>query len=346
MSDIGSTPSSGSPPEQAATIYDVAKRAGVSITTVSNALNRSSRVNVVTLERVLSAIDELHFTPKADAVSLARKGVGRIGVIAPFNTYASFWTRLEGVLRACEGQGVEVVIFDQESAAEAATPLFDTLPTTGRLDGLLIMGLPLKSVMARRLVQRKLPAVLVDSYHEDLSSVNVDDEEGGRRVGAYFASKGYRSFAYVTEPQRSSDFLSQGQKRIIGFRKAIADVGIDPEALRLVFTTHNLAGGMNAAIELARGGDLPQAIFAHFDDIAAGLLSGFRSLNVRVPEDVAVIGYDDGVLAEALGISTVRQPFAEAGETASFLLLDKLHGKSRSGQHLSLSTELVIRETA
>lgn len=328
------------------TIYDVAERAGVSITTVSHALNRPDRVGAATLQRVLAAIDELGFTPKAAAVSQARKGVGRIGVLAPLTSYASYRHRLVGVLQAAQGRAVEVAVFDQESAAEAASPLLSALPTTGRLDGLLVMGLPLQQAMAERLGQRNLPTVLVDSFHHSLSSVTVDDEQGGYVVGEYLAGQGHRDIAYVSEGQRSAAFISQGQKRMSGLHKALADAGLGGRKVRHVITSRDVAGGRRAAAEILAWRKRPDAVFGHFDDIAAGLVGGFRDAGLRVPEDIAVIGYDDGELAEAMGITTVAQPFVESGRVACSLLLDRLNGTARGIQHVTLAAELVVRTTA
>lgn len=328
------------------TIYDVAERAGVSITTVSYALNQPNRVAAKTLTRVLAAIDELGFTPKAAAVSQARKGVGRIGVLAPFTSYESYRTRLTGVLAACAGKSVEVVVFDLESAAESLSPMLSVLPTTGRLDGLLLMGVPLGDAMAERLVQRKLPTVLVDTFHRKLPSVNVDDERGGYLAGEYLIQQGHRSFAFVSERQQSDQFLSQGQRRLAGFTKALTDAGLDEGALEHLITSHDIAGGKKAATKLLEGGPLPDAVFAHFDDIAAGLLAGLHEAGVRTPEDIAVMGYDDGPLAEALGITTVHQPLAESGREGALLLLDAITTRHVTARQVLLPADLVVRTTA
>lgn len=332
--------------DKTVTIYDVAERAGVSITTVSYALNQPNRVAAKTLERVLAAIDELGFTPKAAAVSQARKGVGRIGVLAPFSSYESFRTRLVGVLAACTGKSTEVVVFDLESAAESVSPLLNMLPTTGRLDGLLLMGVPLEEAMAERLAQRKLPTVLVDSFHRKLPSVNVDDERGGYLAAEYLLQKGHRTFAFVSERQQSDQFLSQGQRRLAGFRKALADAGLTGDALEHVVTSHDIAGGKKAARTLLERDTLPNAVFAHFDDLAAGLLAGFRDAGVRAPDDVAIMGYDDGPLAEALGITTVHQPLVETGREGALMLLEAIATRHTTARQVLLPAELVVRETA
>ena len=195
------------------TIYEVAALAGVSITTVSHVLNRPDRVGAATRQRVLDAVDELGFMPKLAAVTQARKGVGRIGVLAPFTSYASYTSRLMGVLSACAGRNVDVVIFDVPSVASATSPLLHTLPVAGRLDGLLIMGVPLEDAMAHRLFKRKLATVLVDSLHQDLNWVNIDDEAGGYQIGAHLLGRGHRGFTYVSEGQRSTEWTSPAQLR-------------------------------------------------------------------------------------------------------------------------------------
>ena len=332
--------------DRAVTIYDVAERAGVSITTVSNALNQPSRVGAKTLERVNAVIDELGFTPKASAVSQARKGVGRIGVLAPFTSYESFRTRLTGVLTACAGKNVEVVVFDQESAADAVSPLLSSLPASGRLDGLLVMGVPLEDAMAERLARRAMPTVLVDSYHRNLTSVNIDDEHGGYLAGEHLISKGHRTFAFVSERQVSTLTGLQGHKRLAGFVKALADAGLPEDALRHVETSHDIAGGRRAVAQMQSFGDLPDAVFAHSDDLAAGVLAGLRDAGISVPGDVAVMGYDDGPLAEALDITTVRQHLADTGSAGARLLLDAIATHNTGARHLILPVEVVVRATA
>lgn len=328
------------------TIYQVAELAGVSAATVSNAFNRPERVGATTFGKVMAAVDELGFTPKAAAVLHARKGVGRIGVLAPFTSYDSFRTRLVGVLEASRTCSVEIAVFDQESAAETASPLLSTLPATGRLDGLLVMGLPLQDAMAERLVRRNLPTVLVDSTHESLTSVVVDDEYGGRLAGEHLLTQGHRRFAYVSERQQSMTFISQGVRRLTGFRSALADAGLGDAALQHVITSHDVAGGRRAALEIATWQERPDAVFAHFDEIGAGLISGFRSQGMSVPGDIAVIGYDDSPLAEAMDLTTVSQPLAESGRIGCELLLEQLAGGSHGVQHTALLPQLVTRSSA
>jgi DNA-binding LacI/PurR family transcriptional regulator len=329
----------------AITIYDVAAYAGVSISTVSQTLNRPSRVNAKTRERVLKAIDELDYMPKAAAVSHARRGAGRIGVLAPFTSYDSFRRRLMGVLAESDGTSRDVVVYDHESAAASVSPLLRTLPVTGRLDGLLIMGLPLDNALAAHLLARQLPTVLVDSSRKEFSTVNVDDDEGGAILGRHLLERGHTSFAFVQEPQESYAFLSQGQRRNRGFLQVLAEAGIDTGAAPTVLTSNDITGSRKALHEVLALRPAPTAVFAHHDVLAAGLLLECRRQGVRVPDDLAVVGFDDGSVAEAASVTTVRQPFEESGRIGVRLLGDLIRGTSKSVQRIVLGLELVVRDS-
>jgi DNA-binding LacI/PurR family transcriptional regulator len=328
------------------TIYEVANRAGVSTATVSHVLNRPDRVGAVTRERVLNVMDELGFTPKPTAVTLARKGVGRIGVLAPFTSYPSYAVRLNGVLEACADRNVDIVIFDVPSVAAAASPLLRTVPVTGRLDGLLIMGIPVESVTARRLAARKLATVLVDSLPQDLNLVNVDDEAGGYQIGVHLLGLGHRGFTYVSEGQRSAEYTSPAQLRKRGLLRALREAGLTEQALtHWIAPSNDVSGGRQAAADILRQAHAPTAVVAHHDGLAAGLLAGLRAAGLRVPQDIAVAGYDGTELAEALELTTVAQPFAETGRIATELLLGVLDGTTRPHQHINLTPTLVVRAT-
>lgn len=329
-----------------ATIYDVAERAGVSIATVSHVLNRPERVAPKTRARVLSAVDDLEFVPKATAVSRARKGVGRIGVIAPFSSYPSYSTRLIGVMAGLEGSATEVVVFDHSSVSQATSPLLSALPATGRLDGLIIMGVPLDEPLAGRLASRAMPTVLVDASHPEFSSITVDDEGGGFVVGRHLVETGRRNIAFVSEGQRSSDYVSAGMLRLEGLARAFEEAGLGKPSLHLVVTDNDPAGGRQAAVSLLERGATLDAIVGHHDAIAAGVLTGLRDAGVPVPGQIAVVGYDGGPVAEALQLTTVRQPFVESGRLAASVMQGLLADPDRVVQHTVLKPELVVGRTS
>lgn len=324
--------------EQRVTIYDVADRAGVSISTVSNVLNKPERVKAATRERVLAAADELGFVPKVQAVHLARRGTGRIGVMAPFTSYASYLRRLAGVLSAATELEMDVVVFDHESAALATSPVLASMPIHGRLDGLIVMGLQIEDAIAQRLHERGLPTVAVDADSDLFSRVLIDDVEGGRIAARHLMAKGHRRFGYLLERQ-VSDYESQAIKRLAGFHDV---AGADDVA---VATSENSVDAARAAAgDLLDGPWRPTAVMAHHDLLAVGVLLAARDRGLRVPDDLAVMGFDDGEAAAAADLTTVRQPFEESGSTAVDVLLAHAGG-TKVRRTTVLGVELVERAT-
>ncbi|GII82130.1 LacI family transcriptional regulator [Sphaerisporangium siamense] len=328
-----------------ATIYDVATEAGVSISTVSLALNAPGRVSAATRRKVLAAVDALGFVPKPDAVARARRGAGRVGVIAPHTSYATVARRVNGVLAAAAARPVEVVLYDQRSAAESTSPLLAALPVTGRLDGLLVVSLPLDDGVAARLTGLGLATVLVDVRHPGFDSVGADDEAGGRLVADHLTGRGHRRLGFLGEAQRTGAYVSPSGRRLAGFRAGLADAGHDLPEGAVRFARHGVAPAAEAAAALLSGPGRPTAVFAADDVLAAGVLKAARALGLRVPEDVAVAGFDDGELAEALELTTVRQPLEESGRAAMERLLQRLESPAAPARETTLALRLVERAT-
>jgi DNA-binding LacI/PurR family transcriptional regulator len=313
---------------------------------VSHTLNRPHRVNADTRRRVLDAIEELGYVPRATAVARARQSVGRVGVLAPFTSYASYNRRLMGILKEAEGDATEIVVYDQQSAAAAASPLLSSLPVTRRVDGLLIMGLPLDDVLTERLITQRLPTVLVDSTRPELDSITIDDEAAGHLVGRHLIQRGRRAIAYVSETQASTAYVSPGQRRRAGVGRALADAGLDPASLRHVTTTADIAGGRAAVAQLVAEGGLPDAVFAHQDVVAAGVLLECRDRGIRVPEDLAIVGFDQTEVSEALGLTTVWQPLEESGRLGFRQLREAIGGAPVTPRRVTLGVQLVVRGTS
>ncbi len=322
-------------PRNNTTIYDVAAKAGVSISTVSLALNNPSRVRGETLARVMAAVDELGFVPKHHAVTRARQGVGRIGVVAPFTSFASFGLRLNGVLRVAMPEGLEVVVYDEESAAKSRLM---SLPVTQRIDGLIVMSMPLDDPVAGRLIEQGVPTVLVELGHPRFSSVTVDNAAGGQMVAALFTARGHERCAYVGHVQ-NYDYASQSASRFDGFRAGLA---FPPE---VVLVEHTFAAARSAALDLLSTPKRPTAVFAHSDILASGVLAAARGLSISVPEELAIVGFDDSEIAEPLGLSVVRQPLEESGEIATQTLLTQLTNPDATIRNTTLALTLIERDT-
>lgn len=319
----------------AITIYEVADRAGVSVSTVSLAINHPGRVRETTRARVMEAIHELGFVPKIDAVIRARRGVGRIGVIGPFSSFPSFAQRLNGVLSVATREGFEVVIYDEKSAAESR---LGTLPLTRRADGLIVMSLPFNDEVAQRLIDQGLPTVLIELGHPGFSSITIDDAAGGRMVAELFVGQGHQRFAYLGHAQ-TYDYLSQSQLRLRGFCEGL------PVAPKVQLVEHTFAAAHAGALEMlsVSGRRRPTAVFAHDDILASGALRAARELGLSVPEDVAIAGFDDSPIAEPLGLTSVRQPLEESGQVAAETLLGQLSNPAATIRSVKLGLTLIER---
>jgi DNA-binding LacI/PurR family transcriptional regulator len=328
------------------TIYDVAARAGVSISTVSLVMNAPSRVSPATRQKVIQAADDLGFEPKSEAVNRARRGVGRIGILAPFTSYPSYGRRLNGVLRATRGTTVETVLFDLESAATSASPLLGSLPLTGRLDGLIVMGLPLEDAVADRLREQRLPTVLVDAEHDGFDSVQVDDHAGGRMVAEHLLGLGARTFAFFGEQQQSHRYVSPAERRLAGFRDGLARAGVAPAGVHVSLVEQRRVIADRGAVQLLQTLAGPTAIFAHDDVLAASVLRAARRLELSVPDEIAVVGFDDSEVAAALDLTTVRQPFEESGRTALQILLRRIAEPDTSIRDVTLKLTLIPRDSS
>ncbi len=325
------------------TIYDVAALAGVSIATVSHVLNRPERVSATTREKVLQAVDELDFTPKQTAVSLARKGVGRIAVVGPFSAYPSYFTRLLGILHECEADRIEVVVFDDDESDDRS-PLLSSMPATGRIDGLVLMGVEPDEEVALRLTQRGIPTVLLDRASDTFTSIAMNDEMGGRLAAEHLVDTGGRRFAFVSPPKPRSAHITSGELRLRGYTEALVAAGFSEPTW--VIADDSVDGGRAAAAELLALPEPPDSVLAVHDLMATGVLRGIREGGRVVPDDVRVVGYDDTPLASAVDLTTVHQPFVESGQLAARAILLRLQDPTAPVQRIVLNPELVVRGSA
>ncbi|HEY3231582.1 MAG TPA: LacI family DNA-binding transcriptional regulator [Roseiflexaceae bacterium] len=327
-----------------ATIYDVAERAGVSISTVSRVLNSPDHVNVATRRRVLVAIDELDFVPKAEAAARARKGTRRIGVLAPFIAYPSFVQRLRGVATLADS-AYELVIYNIDSAARRDVYL-STLPVTRRLDGLIVMALPFGDEAAQRLLASELETVLIEGTHPAFSSVEIDDVAGGRMVARYLIERGHQRFGFVGDAGAPDYAIHTSERRLAGYQQALCAAGFELPVEYIALGRHGLEQARQLTHRLLDLREPPTALFAPSDTQALGVLKAARECGLATPTDLAVIGFDDVEIADYIGLTTVRQPLEESGRVAADLLLARLADGSRPVQHVRLPLTIVKRETA
>ncbi|MFG2072911.1 LacI family DNA-binding transcriptional regulator [Nonomuraea maritima] len=326
-------------------IKDVAARAGVSPGTVSNVLNRPGKVAPATRERVEAAISELGFVRHGSASTL-RAGHSRTIGLSVIDIGNPFFTEVAaGVEDVVSELGYAVILGNSAASPEKEDRNLRVL-AEHRVRGVLITPSGEDTARLDRLREHGISVVLVDhpAHRPDQCAVAVDDVAGGRAAVAHLLARGARSIAYVTGPLT----IRQCVERRTGAEAAMREAGLDPEGLRVVrAATMTARAGEKAAAELVAQG-LPEAVFCANDLLALGVLRALLRSGVRVPDDVALMGYDDIDFAAAstVSLSSMRQPTYQLGRIATELLLDECDNPdTHAHQHIMFQPELVARES-
>lgn len=331
--------------KKAPTIFDVAELSGVSISTVSRVINIPEKVNLNTRQRVYEAIDKLGFVPQAEARARALRLTGRIGVITPFFTAPSFVQRLRGIAGSLSKENYDLVIYTIDSNNRLQSYL-SSLPITANLDGLVILSLPIAETDVKRLVEHQLPTVLIEFPHPLLNSVEINDIEGGRMATEYLIKKGHQRIAFLGDSDLPEYSIHPVSLRLKGYRQALktANLEIPKEFVRLA--PYDQEQARIVAKELLDYPNPPTAVFAATDYQALGVLKAARQLGVKIPEQLAVIGFDDLDMAEYEDLTTVRQHLDESGRIAIEILLSQISDHSRPIQHVTLPLKVIERLSA
>ncbi len=328
------------------TIYDVADRSGVSISTISRVLNAPDKVNPETRKRVMAAIDSLGFVPKAEARAHALKNTNRIGVLTPFFTAPSFVQRLRGIAAALSRASYELVIYPVDSV-EHLQGYLSSIPVMQNIDGLIIMSLAIDDKDARRLHDNGIDTVLIEYSHTNLNSIEIDDEHGGYLATRHLIEKGHTRIAFLGDiepPERYA--IHPVKSRLLGFRKALTEAGIKIPKDYVIQANYTKEDSQQAASTLLSHRQPPTAVFAASDIQAVSMVKVARQFNLRIPDEVAVIGFDDIDMAEFMDLTTIRQSLDESGRLAVEILLNHIADSTRTLQHIKLPLTLVARRTS
>ena len=326
------------------TIYDVAKRAGVSIATVSRMLNAPDKVSHESRERIMEAIDALGFVPKAEARARALSLTSRIGVVTPFFTAPSFVQRLRGIAAALSSENYELVIYTVDSLNRMGEYL-SSIPFTGNLDGIILVSLPVDEKEVQRLLDHGLQVVLIEFSHPDLNCIEINDFHGGEMAANHLIRKGHRQVAFIGDIEPQDFSIHPTRSRLAGYQKALqeAGLGLSEEYIRLV--TNDSEHVMQAARTLLNLPNPPTAIFAAADLQALSIIKEARELGVEIPTQLAVVGFDDIDFAEYADLTTIRQHLDESGRLAVEILLAHIVDPNRPPQHVNLPLVFVQRQT-
>lgn len=323
-------------------IIDVARRAGVSPSTVSRSLRGSAKVSQQTRDRVLRAAAELAYVPSPAASRLASGRTGSVGVVVPF-AYRWFFsevlTGLEGPLR--EG-GYDLLLYNVGDPA-GREHFFATMPLRRRVDAVIAVASSFSPAERAALLALEVPLAVVGGHVPGFPRVGIDDAAGAASAVRHLLLLGHRDIAMISgDPQDPVGRVTTSARRA-GFQAALAEAGIAPRADRVVCEPWGVAGGRRAMEQLLARRQLPTAVFAESDEMALGALQTLRRAGLAVPGRVSLIGFDDHEMAPAADLTTVAQPVHRQGELAARLLIEVLGGGAPDQGDVLLPTRLVVR---
>ncbi|MCB2176120.1 MAG: LacI family transcriptional regulator [Actinomycetales bacterium] len=309
-------------------IDDVARAAGVSTATVSRALRNLPNVNARTRERVQAVAAELGYVASPSAASLASGRTRAIGLISPWVNRWFFASIIDGAERALRAHGYDVLLYTFDIERAGTTPRIDPDVLRRRVDGILVVGLPLAQDELEALLGLGYPLVCIGWGGSEEATVRLDDRVIGLEAVRHLIRLGHRTIGHITGTPDDVHPWSPPVDRATGWREALLEAGLEPDPT-LVERGHFEVAGGRASVKrlLARHPDLT-AVFAASDEMAMGVILGLRDLGLRVPEDVSVMGVDGHELGELVGLTTMSQPVDEQGRAAAELVLDMINGKT------------------
>jgi DNA-binding LacI/PurR family transcriptional regulator len=327
------------------TIRDVAKSAGVSLSTVSAVLNQSAPTSAPTRQRVLTAVRELGYEPNSQARNLRRRRAGAIGLIVPDIVNPFFALVAEGVQEEARSSDFLLVLCSSEARPDREAD-HARLLRTSRLDGVIHLsgtGLSDDAVVDLAL---ESPLVIVDERLPGLDRpfVGSDNKHGARLAASFAIEHGHVRFAIVAGPPR----LSTAADRLAGYLDALEAAGIDTSSVPTVAGDYRLQSGRVAAAQLLSGPakQRPTVLLVANDLMAIGCMRYCAESGIAVPDELGIVGYDDIALAALVtpGLTTVRQPAREMGRAAARMLLDEIDERPR-GADVDLPAELIVRQS-
>ncbi|MEZ0396344.1 MAG: LacI family DNA-binding transcriptional regulator [Anaerolineales bacterium] len=325
------------------TLEDIAKMASVSRSTVSRVLNGDENVNEETRKKVEEVIRRVNFQPNIAARGLAAGRTGIIGLVIPAGVSAIFTDPyfpqlIQGVTSVCNANDYSVMLWLAEPMQERRT--IRQILYGGLLDGVIVSSMLIDDPIVLALHESHKPFVLVGRHPTlDVNYVDVDNIYGAREATRHLLRLGRQRVATITGPLN----MIAGRDRYQGYCEALESFGQSlQQALVVEGDFSELSGYLGMKKLLPHR---PDAVFVATDTMAMGALRALREANVRIPDDIALVGYDDMPMASQFNppLTTVRQPIVKLGASAMQMLLDVMQRSETHTRHLILPTELVVR---
>lgn len=324
---------------KAATIRDVAERADVSVASVSRVLNGAGPVTEATRKRVLEAVEALQYVPHSGARSLSTSKTNTIGVILP-DLFGEYFSELiRGMDVAARSLGYHLIVSSSHDDADEASAAIRSM--RGRVDGLIVLSPHLDAANLAASLAGSTPILLMNGGADvERPSIVIDNHGGAVAAVEHLVALGRTRIVHIAGPSGNLD----AEARMAGYMEAIAAAGLQPIIVAGAFTQ---TSGYSAGVELAELPSRPDGVFAANDNMAVGALLALQDVGVRVPDDVAVVGFDDIPLAALVrpGLTTLKIEIAEMGRNALVRLIKMIDSAGDATCEI-VRPELVVRASS
>ena len=333
--------------KKAVTIRDVAREAGVSVTTASRALNGNALVNSETAARILKVVEELGFSPSPAARRLSLGRTLTVGVVVSFLTRPQAAERIRGIDAVLGDSEFDLVIYNVESLQKRDHYLA-TLLNSHRADGLLIVSLPPPADAIWALARSPVPIVFIDVHVDAVAAmprVVGDDVAGGAIAARHLLELGHRRIGFIGDAANNPFGFTSSQHREAAFLRELSRSGVTVPSRWIGHGAHGRYEARNLAHAMLAGADRPTAVFAASHTQALGVLAAAHEAGLNVPDDLSVIGYDDVEAADYVGLTTIRQHLFESGRRGAEILLAEIDERTDNTPLVQLRPELVVRGT-
>ncbi len=325
------------------TIYDVARVAGVSTSTVSHVINGTRYVSDATKQRVKQAMEELRFRPNSLARSLVRQETRTLALIVPDNVNPFFAELARGIEDHGFAAGYNVLLCNSDRQISKELAYLDML-VSKRVDGIIYMTMSAHLDQLQPLLDNKIPFVTFDREFHDVDAILLDNEGGGYDATRHLLDLEHRRIACIGGP----DAKTRSHARIVGYERALGEVGVAVDPRLIQGGEWSYESGQEAASRLYELDAPPTAIFACNDMMAIGAIAHLRERGLRVPDDVSVVGFDNVSIGAYFHppLTTLATPILEDGQQLCHLLLDRINDQlPPEPQRHTIGGRLVIRES-
>ncbi|MEL3986929.1 LacI family DNA-binding transcriptional regulator [Bacillus velezensis] len=327
------------------TIYDVAKEANVSISTVSKVLNHTGSISEKTKKRIWQAIEELEYQPSV--VSSARKMMKTIGLLIPDIANPFMAEMARAVEDSGRKKGFNVIVCSTDNNPVREEEYISMLKQKN-VDGIIVATGLANSQAVRELIESDMPVVMLsrDVPHLPVDIVVADDFKGGYEAAVHLAQLGHKKIAVISEKINNTSI----KNRVIGFKEGLHVSGIPIDEAFMADSPYDLSVSKEVSLKLLSRNDRPTAIFVTTELLALGVLQAARQLHITVPSSLSLIGFDNSILAAISDpqLTTIAQPTEEMGEKAIELLIGGMAREKQKKviQRVMLSPSLIVRDSA